>query len=387
MSIARRLDVMIGDGEIDAPDLNQNLYVTIERFIRYCAANGLCNIVASQTNTGGATNLANYHDEANPAGENSFIVSEWDQGTGQTFYILIQFADGATFGAAPGNPGLLRSGSGSDGVGIAMAVRDDGTSPWNGTTNDDGQDTKGTPVWTHGGSTVRAFPRSNATGGNDATNKENTAEIVDLNGTNSYNRVHLAADEDGLFFVLDEGDDASTYIGVICGHYTPMPGLAATLTTPYFMFLDSNTTGGFRGGQPFGDTAGTDVDQGGAVGVPANDVRVTFRAIPQFGNLASNLERAQYQPNNARDGDVYDLAGLGVLIEEGTDVGLAGVVTSSFGSSHWGSPRNHVLADAAGLHWALIGDDVDDQKFVFPWDDGMAPGNGRTREGRQSFSP
>lgn len=389
MSIARQLDMMIGDGEIDAPELNQNFYVGLERFIRYCAANGLCNIIASQTNNGGVTNLANYHDEANPAGENAFICSEWDQGTGQTFYLLIQWADASAFGNSPGNPGLLlASGSGSaDGVGVQMVVRDDGSNPWNGTSNDDGQDTKGTPVWTDGGSTVRVFPRSNATGGSHATNKENMAEIIDLATTNELSRAHFAADEDCFFIVLDKGDDHSTYVSLMCGHYTPLPDLAASLTTPYFMFLDSNTNGGIRGGQPFGDTAGNDPDQGGAVGIPANDVRIAFKATPQFGTIPSVLERAQYQPNNVGAADVLEILPVGVLINEGADVGLAGTVTSVFGSGQWGYPRNHVLEDLDGEFWAILGDDIADQKFIFPWDENMAPGNGRTRGGRQSFTP
>lgn len=389
--ICRQLDMLFGDGVLDGADNNRNHYRSLEAFIRYCAANGLCTIIASNNGSGASSGQGNidYHDGANPVGENAWICAAWDAGAGQPFYILIQWADASTFGASPGNPGLLRSGSGTDGVGIAMAVRDGGGNPWNGTSNDDGADTKGTPVWT--GADVRVFPRSNATGGNDATNKENMAEFVDIDGTDAFCRSHFAADENCLYLVADD-DDNNTFTQFLCGHYTPYSGLSAVCTTPYFMCADDTTTGFFASG-PYGDIAGTDGQQGGICAIPANDVITVSVASPNWGNQASADNRSHLQPNNARVGSVNEPATFLLIANESPDFGGAGFATSPFIGYSNGTPQSHVMLDENGNARANIGQEIQGEgsgsgrKHTFPWDSGAAPGVGRTREGRQSFTP
>ena len=182
MAIARQLDVRLGDGVITFPEHNQEHYVAWVNFFRHCETNGLCTVVASQYGSGGTGE--DFHDQANPAGENAFTYAEWDAGT-LRFGVLVQWADASNFGSSPGNPALL-SDTTFDGVGLQMAFREDGTSPWSGTTNDNGADSKGTPVWTPGTSTVHVFPRSNNPGppiGDHNTHKENMARAgVDITG-------------------------------------------------------------------------------------------------------------------------------------------------------------------------------------------------------------
>jgi hypothetical protein len=390
MSFCRQLDMYFGDGTTFSVDVNRDHYVSLEAFIRFCVASGLCSMVASNNGSGAASGQGNidYHDGANPAGENAWNLSVWDQGAGQPFYILIQWADADTFGAAPGNPGLLRSGSGTDGIGIAMAVRDGGGNPWNGTSNDDGSDTKGATVWT--GADVRVFPRSNATGGNDVTNKENMAEFIDFDASSPQGRSHFCADENCLYLVSDDGAD-NTFLGFVCGHYTPFSGLVAVCTTPYFMAAD-DTIGGFFGGGPYGDIAGTDGQQGGICAIPASDVIIMSLSSASWGNLATNDERAHLSPNNVRTVMSNDPYQLLLLANESPDFGGAGHLTSRFVEGTYGTQQNHVMTDKDGRLRASIGFEIQGEqsangsKHAFPWE-GAAPETQYTREGRQSFVP
>jgi hypothetical protein len=375
--------MQIGDGVLDPPNLNQEVYVNVVRFLRYCATNGLCTIIASYYGSGGTGE--DFHDEANPAGDGAFICAEWNAGTGQTFYVLVRWGEASWTGS-----GLLMLNSSSlDGVGIMMAVRDDGTNPWNGTSNDDGADTIGTPVWNDGGSTVRVFPRSNATGGTHATNKNNMIPILDVGATNGIGRCHFVANENELIFVGDNNNDGLYIYTVALGRYTPRTGLEGLLTTPYFMASSNSDSGAFALGSsfPHGGTVGSAGRNGGICALPVNDVMDLTLSVPNAGQVSTF-----YQPNKLISPNEFEPTPYSVLAHEsgktagsnGTgDFGLAGYLDIEIVSAIYNSTMNQTNADGS-LAW--VGHTtIATRKWALSWDAGASPHTNMTRLGRQSF--
>lgn len=380
MPIARQLDMQIGDGIEDPPTLNQMVWANVADFFRYCDTNGLCSVLASNNGSGGTGE--DYYDGGSPAGENAWIYTEWDSGAGQLFGVLAQYADGTAFGTSPGNPGQIDGGA-LDGVGFAMAVRDDGTSPWGGTTNDDGSDTKGATVWTPGSSSVHAFPRANGVGGDEATNKEQMTRFVDQGSTNATGRYHFVANADGLLLLGDINDDGS-YTQIFMGRYTPRAGLSGLLTTPYVMVRDTTISGWFFRGSSnvYGDLTGVSARNGGLVALPADDVMQFTTTV-----VGSSQDSTFYQPNALISPNEFEPMPMGLLAHESGktgDFGLAGFVDSELVAAIYNSTSHQT--NAAGT-LAYVGVTTTAAfKHAISWDGGAAPGNGVTRAGRQSFS-
>lgn len=381
MSIARLLDVRHGDGIIVAPNLNQEHGVNWFVFLRHCASNGLCTIVASNWGSGGTGEQ--FHDQANPLGENAFIVARFDQGV-FTFYVLTQWADAASFGTAPGNPGAMQGSTVTDGVGLQLAFREDGGDPWNGTSNDNGADTKGMPVWVPGGSTVHVFPRANNPGppaGSYNTNKENCCRVGQDDVT-LFSRAHWVANENGIFQLFSAADNGS-YVGHYLGRYTPRTGLAGNLTFPYCqVFRDSITMWPFGSASVYGGLSGASADQGGIVGVPADGVmNLSISVSP------SVQSDAIFQPNNLATTPEYEGETFTVFQREsvGGTLGLAGYLPAELLASFYNT--NNQNTNAAGDRAYIGSTIIADRKWGISWDGGAVPGSNNTRTGRLSFTP
>lgn len=376
MAIARLLDVRHGDNVIGVPDLNQEHYVNWVRFLRHCATNGLCTIVASQYGSGGTGE--DFHDQANPAGENAFTYAEWDTGV-LRFGVLVQWADASAFGASPGDPGLLKGSSANDGVGIQMALREDGTSPWGGTTGDTGANTKSSPVWTPGTSTVHVWPRSNNPGppvGSHNTNKENMCR-VGQDDASGFSRAHWVANENGIFQAYSVAEDGR-YTSIYLGRYTPRSGL--TLNFPYVMVYRDNIImwpGG--SGTVYGGTAGTSSEEGGIIGASTDGV---MNAAINFPNAGAH--ETVYQPNNLISPNEFEVGEFSVFQRE-TTLGLAGFMPSELLGHVLGASNHNTNAAATR---AYLGDTIlGNRLWAITWDGGAVPGTNNTRTGRLSFTP
>jgi hypothetical protein len=130
-------------------------------------------------------------------GNNAWVLYEFTQAS-IPFWVLIQYSKESIdfnyqrFGESPGFPGgtqaILTAGSPSSGgatnglvqykdnsVNISIGIMPDGTSPWLGTMNNDGADTKSNPVWA--ASAVK-FPRANDDGGWDFWNSSKMIPII-----------------------------------------------------------------------------------------------------------------------------------------------------------------------------------------------------------------
>jgi hypothetical protein len=107
-----------------------------------------------------------------PAGNNAFAVFEFTQAT-PPLWILLQYAGqwpvpvfgaGSQFGGIPGDPAYADTnlGGSTNTVALACAFRKDGSSPWNGTTANNGSDTKNSTLVWNSGSII--FPRASGFG-------------------------------------------------------------------------------------------------------------------------------------------------------------------------------------------------------------------------------
>jgi len=184
-----------------------------------------------------------YWDTELSSGNNAWAVFAFTSAT-HPFYVLIQFsgwnglaeANLGNFGSAPGNPGMLISSFNQQlegGVGIAVAMMQDGTSPWNGTTNNNGSDTKGSQVWK---TNAILFPEKDTTF-NGASQNDNATGKALFRLTmaehhlpiHDYNPGHdaqagvfsLIVSESSIIFLIDNFGN-SNYSLFYFGKYTPI---------------------------------------------------------------------------------------------------------------------------------------------------------------------
>ncbi len=129
-------------------------------------------------------------DSGSPPGNNAWVLYEFTQAA-VPFWVFLQFSKESIdfnyqrFGEPPGNLGSTQSihvsaapsghQSRNNGVNIAIGFMHDGSSPWNGTTNNNGSDTKGDPVWKR---EAVKFPRTNDEGGWEFLNSSRMIPII-----------------------------------------------------------------------------------------------------------------------------------------------------------------------------------------------------------------
>ena len=178
-----------------------------------------------------------YHDEANPCGDNAFVV--YKSLKLANYYVMFQANRGVyggapslptTYGSAPGDPsvtfgnasGYWEQRYGRITVAMAAIYNAGGpVNPWKGTTNNNGTDTKGAtphtgPVWGASVGNLLAFPRENSQGGFYATNKEYCAPIAiftDNVASPGASRVHVVASDAGHLFIAIDGSLTGSYMG------------------------------------------------------------------------------------------------------------------------------------------------------------------------------
>lgn len=338
-------------------------------------------------------------DSAVPFTDNAFAVFRFGNAI-IPFYIMIQvvWQGTNTFGAAPGNPGLIYGNSypwditnnatQGGGVGIQYAQRLDGGNPWAGTQNNDGNDTKGTPVWSPGGSVLAVWPRNNSVGGNYVTNKENcfafltgrndsTSWFTSANpNTNNVGfKVHFIADENNFAVIVDSQADG-TYGIHMFGHYTPKPGLAVQM--PYFAFHAMNQTNDpiLLRNQQYGATGLQEWD--GGVVHPTASLGVKGAVFETVGLLFSSpfSPNKLVPPNTGR----FDMAPIFIGMKDtAPNNGFLGVV--DFTRYVYGIASQFTSGDKTLAAWGNT--NQNSAKLVLPWDGKTAPGVGNSRAGIQ----
>lgn len=348
----------------------QEQFVLLYIFMEAMASAGHCTRIALQWGNGGTG--TDFWDGANPFGENAFAVYTWGAGAGTARDVMIQWATTDAFGAAPGNPGAINGGTG-DGVGIVMATREDGTSPWAGSTNNDGTDTKGSPVWSAGASVLHVLDVANTTGGSYAANKENCLRAA-LGSPNAM-RLHMVGDADAIAILSSETDDGN-YRALHLGRYTPRTGWSGP--NPLFAMAEMQAV--MWSAANYGSAAGSLQKEGGVLGRSGADgVAVLSLADVTFGGLLNDT----FQPNQQINPQQLD--GVLPLLVYGSAVRY-GLVGSSDGGTVavFYTDLNHAVdptSSRAYLGSAVAGPA---HRYGIPWDGGAAPGVGVTRAGRLS---
>jgi hypothetical protein len=359
------------------PNGNQENFVNCKQFFDALVTAGYGAIHASNYGAGGTG--FDFHDGANPCGENAFFVFEWATSTlrpggGSALgkvYTLVQWCDASSFGTAPGNPGLMNGTGTIDGVGFQTAFLEDGNSPWNGGTAAAGADAKGAQVWTAGASTLHILDyASTAPDGSHDTNFENCLSPNFDNSTVG-GRTHFIADEDNFLVLYDRGNDGS-YGMYFAGLYTPLAHVTANYpmvcVVDVLLALDigntygsASSSGGTREGLLMSaDTLGPK----GGLFVPTRPTILSSTVLqpnPQAPTKFDEVDIAVYQADGAKV--LYGWPGNINFIRE--------VFNAASNEAN------------AALDRACFGSaTVSTAKITAPWGGGFAPGTGSVRTGR-----
>jgi len=215
----------------DAIEHFENMFIATHKFMISANAAALgISLVASNFGNGTSTCDYRVNSHTGSLGNTAWAVYKFDSASTR-FYLLTYFqkflaSDASrdfefdhersrTITIFEGNSVTLRPG-----FGISVAMREDGNSPWNGTTNADGTDTVGSARWTAGGSKLAIFPISNGFRGQDTVKK---------------NCVHLLSSD-----ISERGYEKSNYsiFNVIASQefITFNVGLVSGITHDYFYF-------------------------------------------------------------------------------------------------------------------------------------------------------
>lgn len=194
-----------------------------------------------------------FWDSPTPSKDFAFACFCFTSGS-TPWYLLIQYSGDTSIQNSP-NGFAKFSGNSQQGIGYAFAIRGDGGNPWNGTTRNDGTDTKGDPVWISGSSTVALFPRSNGPGGDTSLHAEGLILLSAASAlsygttagvgyssppytTQNNSRVHFIAAPDHFVTVVDQAQIGSCDV-LYFGKYTSAPGIPNN-TLPYVTFSTNN---------------------------------------------------------------------------------------------------------------------------------------------------
>lgn len=316
----------------------------------------------------------NFYDAAAPAGDNAWACFAFTSAS-VPWYVLIQWTGSVnTFGTAPGSPALIENTTNIVSFGVAIAQRADGGNPWNGSSGSSGFDTKGTPVWHPGTSSLVLYPRSNdgIRGGAHSTNKQNMMGFGSL--TSIDYRLQQVADYDNYALLLDAANDG-TYAGLIFGLYVPLSGVNPQV--PYVSFKDTSMP--FTAGTQYGAIAGSAGTQGG-IGYPTASISGTCSSgFDRYGTVFFQSTNAQ--PNRAFSTPIFDEFPLLVGINEpNNQVGATGQIYDFFREVYNVSTHD---TNNDGTRAAFGGTTVATVKLTIPWASGTVPGSGITRNGVQ----
>jgi hypothetical protein len=381
MAVHGRIEIRIDSGSTASTDF----FVTLHNFL--LGLPGVTRIASS--NGSGGTGI-DYRDAPTTIGTNAFAVFRF--GNAQIpFYVLIQCVNTTGSGTAIATPGNFSTypggGTTSFGVMIAIAQRLDGTSPWAGTTTNNGTDTKSSPVWTPGTSALSVFPRANAVGGAFATNREAMMMLntVNLGSTEADQdifafgmRAQFLADDDSLMIMQDRSSDGS-FAWFFFGRYTPRPGLS--IQAPYVCLQQQNGTNdpivpSYTWGSTTQSTSLTWVSSGdGGIAHPVVASGVKIVATDGTNTMFNSV---QYSPNRASGtAGRFDLVPVYVVINETPNIGFLGTIP--FFRTAYNLPPMYLSPDRK---LAAFGNgSISSGKIVVPWDGITAPNSGINRQG------
>ncbi len=354
----------------------QSLFVNVYNFLNNNT--GTLGIQRIAYHTGsketGMVNLRgmNFYDEANPAGGNAWACFCFSSASVPT-YVLIQHSNAVGMGGGAGTPGTFRAAATANAMGFAFASRADGGNPWNGSSGSNGQDTKGTPVWHPGTSSLAIAPRSNdgVRSGVHGASRQNLMGFTVATSTDY--RLSMVADYDN-FVVLFDGGITNAYSILLMSAYTPLSGVTAQ--APWFALHDAALP--LDAASAYGDLAGSAISNGG-IGYPTLSISGTCTAGIDRYTSAGFFQNTSAQPNRAFATPRFDefpiMAGL---FETPNQVGATGQVYNFCREIYNVATHDTNVDGTRACFGSAV---VATVKLTIPWHSGTVPGAGITRVG------
>lgn len=357
----------------------QSIFVNVYNFLNNNTGTLGLQRIAYHTGSkeSGMANLRgmNFYDEANPAGGNAWACFCFASAS-VPIYMLIQHSNGTGMGGGAGAPGLFRAAATTNAMGFAFASRTDGGNPWNGSSGSNGQDTKGTPVWHPGASSLALAPRSNdgVRSGVHGTVRQNMLGIT-ISVSTDY-RLSMLADYDNFIMLIDDGADA-TYATVMLSSYTPLSGVNPE--APWLALHDSGLP--FDNATVYGDLAGTGINNGG-IGYPTLSISGScMTGIERYASANGFFQNTSAQPNRAFATPRFDEFPILVgLYEMPNLVGATGQLYN-FCREIFNVATHDTNVDGTRACFGPGG--PTSVKLTVPWHSGTVPGSGVTRVGIQ----
>lgn len=317
----------------------------------------------------------NFFDQDNPAGQNAFACFRFLSAS-VPFDVCIQWTGGTSFGTAPGAPALINASTTTTTFAFSIAQSTGSTDPWNGTTLNNGNDRKGTPVWVSA-SNITYYPRSNdpSRAGAHGSSKQNMIGPSNMSGQEA--KYHFVADYDNFVFFYDNGatvDAAYGYFMML--KYTPLSGVNPDV--PYFAIGGSTIP--ITVGSTYGSIAGNSADNGG----------VSFPDLVKSGTIGVMTDRlgnylftaTTCQPNKMYATQKFDE--FPIFVGGGESPGQIGMLGqhSEFVREVYNIQSQDTNGDGTR---AVIGGSTTlaTVKMTIPWHSGTTPGTGVSRNGVQ----
>lgn len=336
---------------------SQNAYVNIFRFLSTLTGSGEVSRIAyniGHVNSGALGNGLGFWGEANQCGGNAWSVWRFNSGSNRTFdfYILFQHAGGnssATLGNTSASYGFIPTADstysstyrGMLAYQIAASVHPTtgiSSNPWNGTTNNDGTDAKGTPTWVTGsvGHDLFVVPAHN----NARPNKDSLAAIFYRSNSSSGFRYVMNihswndTDLDGMFFSFFKDMQLSNnqysavgqdYLEHACyiGTYKRRDALTGSVKAPIV-----GAGGESPYNRPFQNSSNATLIRSGAAGIALSSSNVeTLYAFPLGGiaGITSIINPMGIDPSFLNKKETHEI----FLVATGSTGGSAG--TGSIG--------------------------------------------------------
>jgi len=381
------IDAQVGIS-IPSKEASEVLFTTLFNFLNTLTGSEIITRIAY--NTGSVGSGTDYYDDPNPWGKNAWYLYRWNTSSVRTWewYMLVQHtSQSGNFGDSPGNPGLLNASaelqSGNEGsIGIATATLittgGQSLSPWNGTTNNNGEDSKGTPVWESGSNTdiLSVLPRSNNTGGSHNTNRENMAEFYNGVTTGLSSRFHFMCDDDAMVSFVSTTNNG-LYACNYWGYYQPRNELTSSNFTPMCMLInDSDAVNQLAGNENCGTTTGNATAYEGGVVISGSVV------IGRIGQYDSTwMKDVNLQPNTTLPIPAHDIFAVPLHAYESPAFGNVGYLVGQLYSETYAVTSHDINATGNRV---VFGESstVNSVKIWTTWDSGSAaPGTGTSRTG------
>ena len=372
-------------------NLANGLFKLTWDFFKHLETNGICTEIARNDGDFMGSEGTDFWDGGAPFSDGAWALFRMDSNGGRSwpYYVFFQMSGAGTFNGTTGSPGLINNGTGAGAslgfqVAVARDSNGDPASPWNGTTGNIGDDTKGDPVWAApAGGTLQVLTISNETGGDHATSKQNCVG-VDYSGAVVSWRCHFLADDDNIAIAFNPGDDGTFphNFYIFIGQYTPMEGLDSVIDDPLAMFStwSSATEEWFTAGftVPFGTVAGDAVREGGIVHRPERRADAVSPSRPDTSafDRHDNSSEADVAPSDA-------LVPISLWTFQRFPRGFLGYMDYDFFQQSYN--RRPRVDDFDASSKAMFGGAINTPRtnVVVPWD-GTTMGTGTVRGGAVS---